>query len=74
MSNSLGLRLGRNRGSLNSSPDLRQVETEDIRIAVLIFPSRNRGYLNSNPDPRSGRNRAYLNSSPEECQVGIEDI
>ena len=28
---------GRNRGYLNSNPEICQVETEDIRIAVLLL-------------------------------------
>ena len=67
MNNILELRPGRNRGNLNSSPDLCWVETEDIRTAVPIFLSRNRGYLNSSLGLRSGTDR-------EEGQVGIEDI
>ena len=66
MNNILELRPGRNRGNLNSSPDLCWVETED-RTAVPIFLSRNRGYLNSSLGLRSGTDR-------EEGQVGIEDI
>ena len=74
MNNILELRPGRNRGNLNSGPDLCWVETEDIRTAVPIFLSRNRGYLNSSLGLRSGTDRAYLNSCPEEGQVGIENI
>ena len=66
MNSSLILWMGRNRGYLNSSPNLCQLEMKDN--------CRNRGYLNRNLGFRLSRNRVYLNYSPDLCQAKIEDI